>query len=106
MLTLTTAERVAFTDLLPSKGDVLCMTIARDLSQRVVFTAQEREAGGMTVRPTDGGSVLSWQRLIPDLELDLGAGDLQWLKARADELDKQKAVTLRMLPLVEKIRKA
>lgn len=95
-------DRLAMTsDLLPKEGDIVSLTIARDIRQKVGFQQAEMEKIGMKTR--EGGG-LEWKEEGKKKEFSFTNAEKELLKTQVSSLDKQKKITKDLLPMCLMIR--
>lgn len=96
-------DLLAFESLFPQQGDMIEITMVKDIRGKVRLTAEELEK--MELKSADGRS--TWNNTKAEeikREVDLSESELTFLKGRVDELNKAKQITEATVALCVKIR--
>lgn len=82
--------------LLPKQGDILTLTIAKDIQEKIEFTQKEIELIGL--KPKEGGG-FEWKEKGFEKEIIFTKAEMELLRNQINELDKQKKINAEMLSL-------
>jgi hypothetical protein len=98
---LSIRDRLVLIDsVLPKEGDIVSLTIARDIGRKVELTQAEMGKYKVKTIPSkDGKSSLTWDEKGQKKKIALTNAEIDFLKERVNVLDKQKKVTSDMLSL-------
>lgn len=95
-------ERIGFGNFVPEENDIITQTIARDILKKVSLGQAEMKKIGMK-KSEDGG--WRWKKEGPEITFVFTNAEIELLRQEVEKLDKQKKITLEMLPTCLKIRK-
>lgn len=104
---LSVSERLSIDGIiLPGKGDIAEMMIARDIRAKVTLSAEDKKAIGFAaVRDGDNQIGLTWdQGKDKPKDVDLSGPEVQLLKDAVERLHKAKNITASILDICLKIR--
>jgi len=82
-------DRLAIVNMMPARGNVLDLRIARDLIDQVGFPAEEQESRGFTTTPTGG---IKWKDETP-VEFDLAPRTVELIRKVLGELNAKSELT-------------
>ena len=100
-MNLTFKERLVFNALYPQKGNLSEQILVQDISKKVQFTQEEMQNANYKVE----GRLASWDETkVKETEISFTGAELNFLKTRVDELDKNKEITQDILSLCQKIK--
>lgn len=98
---LTFKERLIFNALYPQKGNLSEQILVQDISKKVQFTQEEIQDANYQVK----GNLATWDDTkVKENEINFTGAELNFLKTRVDELDKNKEITQDILSLCQKIK--
>ena len=98
---LSIKDRLIITELLPNQGNIIDLTIAKDITQKTEIGQIEATRIGLKTK----GSALIWDdKKEKDKTIEFTNAELELLKSQINELDKQKTIKPNMLSLCLKIR--
>lgn len=98
---LSVKDRMLMRNLMPTEGDIVTLTISRDIQAKVRLTQAELKKAGVKENKDAGG--LKWDK---DFEKTVifSHAEHEFLKAEVSKLDSKKKVTPEILDLCVKIR--
>ena len=102
---LSIIDRINFSVLFPQQGTILIQMIVRDISSKIEISADESKK----IELKQVSDKLFWNvekagKLEKDFEFS--EAEINFLKGRVDEIDKEGKVTLQVLDLFNKIKEA
>jgi len=89
------------TSLLPREGNIINLTLARDIRQKVELTQAEIKKYG--VKPNESGG-LKWDEKGWMKKVQFTNAEIELLKTQVNNLDKQQKINSELLDLCLKIR--
>ena len=94
-------ERLVFNVLYPQKGNLSEQILVQDISKKVQFTQEEIQNANYKVK----GNLASWDDTkVKEAKIEFTGAELNFLKTRVDDLDKNKEITQDILSLCRKIK--
>jgi len=96
-------ERLVFNQLYPRQSNLRDQIMVRDISKKVELTQDELK--GLNVRP-EGNSIRWDPGKGKPKEVEFSDAELDFLRSRVDELDKQKQMTTDLVDTCLKIKDA
>lgn len=104
-LELTIVDRLSFPAILPKAGNILTMTKVQEIVRRIEITRDEAEAIGLQMNKQTGN--ITWDpELAKTKTIDFSDTDAYVINQGIEQVDRQGSVTVDMLDLIERIRKA
>lgn len=100
-LEITVKDRLVHGDLLPQQGDILTLTLAKDIGEKLRLTQADMKTAGFERSPGQKG--FTWKKEITRKVVFTNA-EIEFLRAQVDRLDKEKKITTDILSLCLKIR--
>ncbi len=89
--------------LIPQEGDIVTLTIAKDISSKAILSQEEIKKGEVEGAVTDGKSQLKWGKDFTKT-IEFTNAELELLRTQVALLDKQKKVTSELLDICIRIR--
>ena len=99
--TLKVLDRIGLLGLLPKEANIINMTLAKDIKEKIDFTQDEMKKFEMKSRP-DGK--LGWKIQKKGAKIKFTGAELEFLRTQVDLFDKQNKITPEMLPVCLLIR--
>ena len=99
--TFKVIDRIGLLGLLPKEANIINMTLAKDIREKVDFTQDEMKKFDMKSRP-DGK--LAWKIQKKGVKIKFTGAELELLRSQVDLFDKQNKITAEMLPVCFTIR--
>lgn len=100
-ITLSVKDRVLLNAILPTKGERIEMILVADLKSQIEFTLAEIDEYELKDLP--GGGLSGNPKKIQDKSLSISVAQAALLKELPLKLNKEKNITVDMLPLLDKI---
>lgn len=105
MLELSIVDRLSFPAILPKSGNILTMTTVREIVRRVEIAKDEAEAIGLQMNKQTG--TVTWDPELAKIRtVDFSDAEFYVINQGIEQADRQGNVTVDMLDLIERIRKA
>ncbi len=98
---LNIKEILGIGQLLPPKGNLIEMGLAKDITEKISLTQEEKDKVGLVAK---GLGQLSWKDEKFKKTFDVSDTELGFLKQQIDRLDKEKNITGNILSLCRKIK--
>ena len=102
-LELFIKDRMAVMGMLPAQGDLITMTLAKDIGTKTELKQEEFKQHNIRVR-ADGKPGLMWDIEKKGVSITFSSAEVELLKSRIAELDKKKEITEEMLEVCMLIR--
>lgn len=102
---LTVKDRLVIGDLLPERGSMLDMILARSITEKTRITAKDITELEIKTDARDGKEFMSWNvEKDTGIEIEFEKAEVEMLKKRVGVLDKEEGVTERTFDLCLMIR--
>ena len=98
---LSIKDRLVIVELLPVQGNIIDLTISKDIRQKAEVGQMEATRIGLKI---EGTSFIWDDKKEKDKTIEFTNAELELLKSQINELDKQKTIKSNMLSLCLKIR--
>ena len=102
-LELFIKDRMAVMGMLPAQGDLITMTLAKDIRTKTELKQEEFKKYNIRDR-ADGKPGLMWDIEKKGVSITFSSAEVELLKSRIAELDKKKEITEEMLEVCMLIR--
>ena len=100
---LSVMERLMFSSILPNEGDIISLTISRDIMGKIRFDQPEMKKIELK---KNGKGGFTWDiKKGKERVFSFTTAEIEIMKTEIDKLDKQKKITPDTLTLCLKIRK-
>ena len=103
VLGLTVLDRFGMKALMPKEGDILSLTIRRDILAKTELSQKEIEKFGVKPAPNGG---LMWEDSKATTEIIFTNAEMEFIRTEVDTRNKQKKLNPKLLPLCLKIRES
>ncbi len=100
-ITLSVVERELLKTLLPQQGGRILMTLVKSLKEELDFTPEEIDQ--FELRDAPNGAMIGNPIKFKDRIFELSAAAIALLKPIPDQLNEAEKVTIRLLPLLDKL---
>lgn len=100
---LSIADRLELPVLFPQQGTILVQMVVKDIIAKIDLSADEIKQIGLKQED----NLLKWNQDESnklDKEIDFSDAEINFLRSRVDELDKEGKVTLRVVELFNRIK--
>jgi len=103
---LTTKMRLTFGALYPPQASINDQCLVKDIDDKVMLTQDEQTTVDLKSEPGPRGPILRWddEKDLDPKEVVFTNAELQFLKGRITEMDREKKITQNMLDFVILIR--
>ena len=98
---LSIKDRLVIVELLPVQGNIIDLTISKDIRQKAELGQMESTKIDLKI---EGTSFVWDEKKAKDKTIEFTNAELELLKSQINELDKQKTIKPNMLSLCLKIR--
>jgi len=103
----TVKERLILLQCLPPTGDLTTLRVVRDAQTVLSFTEEEHKNLKFQNEGNNGNSVLKWdQEADKPVAIEIGDKAFELILAQFEKLDKEKKLTMELLPIYEKLLSA
>lgn len=101
---LTVKERLILLQCLPSTGDLTTLRIVRETQDTLSFSEAEHMKLKFTTEGENSTARLRWDASADEpIEIEIGYKAFELICEQFDKLDKDKKLTLELLPIYEKL---
>jgi hypothetical protein len=98
---MSVKDRLSISGVLPTEGDIITMTVTKDILDKVKIS----QAEGTEIELERLGGGFKWNdEKAKDSEIQFTKAETEVMVSHIQLLDKQKKITLELLPLCEKIK--
>lgn len=102
-VTLEFSDRLSILDFLPSEGNIMTMSIAKDIKKKTVLTTAELQGAGAI----QNGNTIHWDQEKAkeySLTIQLTKPELKVIQDKIKKLDSDNKISMEIVSLAEKLQ--